>query len=89
MYIQENTEVSAVKDSAAHALNDRALQPSASSTQLPWRVLGDASCPCCGARYGVSEAPLGDVIAGWFRCTICMTTIASWAGPAARAYTLR
>lgn len=54
----------------------------------PWRNLGEARCGCCGARYRVAEAPLSERITGWFRCRVCDATVASWAAPAARAYTL-
>lgn len=53
----------------------------------PWKLLGKVNCRSCGARYRVTEAPLSEVIRGWYRCGVCARTLDSWDGPKARAYT--
>ncbi|MCI4664082.1 MAG: hypothetical protein MRY74_05105 [Neomegalonema sp.] len=81
-------EIAAAQHAAALVLDSFGSKGGEDAAEQPWRVLAEARCPSCAARYRVAEAPLGNVISGWFRCSVCASTVASWDGPVARAYTL-
>lgn len=88
---QETSTSKASPQSAVAELPRAQIQPAArreqDAPQIPWRLLGEARCRCCNARYRVTEAPLTEMIFGWYRCGVCATTVERWAAPAARAYT--
>lgn len=77
----------APKQSATPTPASLVAEPAPVAPPPPWRLLGQTTCRSCGARYRVTEAPLSEVIRGWYRCGVCAHTLDRWAAPAARSYT--